>query len=219
MSKYTTEVRFICESASGLTESTGFDNVEEVLENCVANVFNFPFPIFDENYRKILEKKILRHYYTREIGFETVGLWKLKLSAKLNDIMPYYNQLYQSEIYEFNPFDDVDFTREFYRTLDGASSGTSNATSDAWNKFSDTPQGSISGLEDDEYLTNATHNEGYRDDSYDNTNNNVEHYTETTKGKQGTKNYADILKKYRQTFLNIDMQIIEELNDLFFGLW
>ena len=56
------------------------------------------FPIFDENYRSVLETKILRHYYTREIGFETVGLWKHYLKTKLNEIMPKYNKLYEASI-------------------------------------------------------------------------------------------------------------------------
>ena len=78
MSKYTTEVRFICETESGLTESVGYKDIDTVLDNSVDKIFDFDFPIFDENYRGVLERKILLHFYTREIGFETVGLWKLK---------------------------------------------------------------------------------------------------------------------------------------------
>ena len=98
MSKYTTEVRYICEQEAGLSASVGFDDIWNVLsDTTVEKVFkNITFPIFDEAYRVPLEKKILLHFYTREIGFETVGLWKLKLTSKLQDIMPYYNQLYQS---------------------------------------------------------------------------------------------------------------------------
>lgn len=104
MSKYTTEVRFICENSAGLSVSEGADNVDSVLDKCWNKVFNFDFPIFDENYRQVLCRKILKHYYTREIAHETVGRWKLALNAKLNEIMPYYNQLYKSELLEFNPF-------------------------------------------------------------------------------------------------------------------
>ena len=112
MSKYTTEVRFICENSAGLSESEGADNVDSILDKCWNKVFNFDFPIFDENYRQVLCRKILKHYYTREIAHETVGRWKLALNAKLNEIMPYYNQLYKSELLEFNPFYDVDLTRK-----------------------------------------------------------------------------------------------------------
>lgn len=110
MSKYTTEVRFICESSAGLTDSMGFNSTNDVITKAMPKVFNFDFPIFDEAYRPVIERKILRHFYTREICEETVGLWKLRLEDKLNIIMPYYNQLYKSELLEFNPFYDVDLS-------------------------------------------------------------------------------------------------------------
>ncbi len=115
MSKYTTELRFLCESEAGLTESKGFNSIESILEESAPKIFNFSFPIFDESYRLPLEIKILRYYYTREICEETVGLWKLRLQNRLNLIMPYYNQLYESELIKFNPLYDVDLTTDHER--------------------------------------------------------------------------------------------------------
>lgn len=119
MSDYTTQIRFICESKSGLTESVGFSGIVEAIENSVDDIFNFEWPIFDEAYRVPLEIKILRHFYTREIGEETFGLWQLRLCDRLNVIMPYYNQLYKSELIKFNPMYDVDLTTEHERANDG----------------------------------------------------------------------------------------------------
>ncbi|WP_418842003.1 hypothetical protein, partial [Ruminococcus sp.] len=87
MSKYTTQVRFICESCANLTESSGFNDIEDILNMSWSKIFS-DFPIFDEHYRAELCKKILRHYYTREICCETVGRWKLFLSDKMKNIMP-----------------------------------------------------------------------------------------------------------------------------------
>lgn len=112
MSSFTTQVRFICEVAAGESESVGQENVNTIIGKAAPRVFNFDFPIYDEAYRPELEKKILRHFYTREIGYETVGLWKLKLEDKLNLIMPYYNKLYESTLLEFNPLYDVDYKVE-----------------------------------------------------------------------------------------------------------
>lgn len=253
MSKYTTEVRFICENSAGLSESEGADNVDSILDKCWNKVFNFDFPIFDENYRQVLCRKILKHYYTREIAHETVGRWKLALNAKLNEIMPYYNQLYKSELLEFNPFYDVDLTRS--REGSGTSNKTSNNTetnsgtsknvssgsvtsnTDTLNRFSDTPQNSMDtqGIADSVPLTtvtkvnedNTTTNESTdtltRNDSKTGNGteniNNTDKYIETVKGKQGTENYSSLLKKFRETFLNIDMMIIEDCSDCFFTLW
>lgn len=110
MSKYTTELRFICETLAGLKESVGYADTAHVIEQAAPIIFSFPFPIDDEAYRPILERKIIRHYYTREISEETYGLWKLRLETKMNEIMPYYNKLYASERLEFNPLYDVDMT-------------------------------------------------------------------------------------------------------------
>lgn len=139
MSKYTTEVRYICEHFSDLSKSVGYNDVEQVIKNCLPKVFDFNFPIFDESYRAVLETKILRHYYTREIGLETVGLWKLKLNTKLNEIMPYYNQLYKSELIEFNPLYDVEITRE-RKTEGKGTKDTENGESRNGENHTDTSQ-------------------------------------------------------------------------------
>ena len=269
MSKYTTEVRFICENSAGLNESEGADNIDSILDKCWNKVFNFDFPIFDENYREVLCRKILKHYYTREIAHETVGRWKLAMNTKLNEIMPYYNQLYKSELLEFNPFYDVDLTRsrEGRGTRDTTGSNTSNRTSsntetskndtkdvnlargtsntDTLNRFSDTPQNSMDtqGIADNVPLTtvtkvnedNTTTNESTdtvtRDESKSGSGtenvtggntenvNSTDKYIETVRGKQGTQNYSELLKKFRETFLNIDMMIIDDCSDCFFTLW
>ena len=103
MAEYTTEVRHICENYANLTESQGYNSIASILNNSWDKVFDFDFPIFDENYREPLCKKILKHFYTKEIGEETVGLWKLRLDDRMNEIMPYYNQLYESELISIEP--------------------------------------------------------------------------------------------------------------------
>lgn len=208
MSKYTTEVRFICEQYAGLDESTGLTNVHDVIEKARPKIFDFDFPIFDENYRTVLETKIIKHYYTREIGAETVGLWKFWLETKLNEIMPYYNKLYETTLLTFNPLFDTDITTTKNGEVEGVKTDsllnteTANGTTsntyhsemdthntsrdniesetngsdtshtgatntevknvndvgDAWDMYSDTPQGGINGLSNDTYLTNARHN-------------------------------------------------------------
>lgn len=253
MSKYTTEVRFICENSAGLSKNEGADNVDSILDKCWNKIFNFDFPIFDENYRQVLCRKILKHYYTREIAHETVGRWKLALNAKLNEIMPYYNQLYKSELLEFNPFYDVDLTRSREGsgtsnrtsnnretnsgTSKNVSSGSGTSNTNTLNRFSDTPQNSmdtqgiadsvplttVTKVNEDNTTTNTSTDTLTRDDSKTGNGteniNSTDKYIETVKGKQGTENYSSLLKKFRETFLNIDMMIIEDCSDCFFTLW
>lgn len=215
MSKYTTEVRFICETAAGLTESAGASKIDEIITKAAPVVFNFDWPIFDEAYRLGLEEKILRHYYTREIGEETVGLWKLRLEDRLNLVMPKYNQLYESAKLEFNPFYDVDYTRQGTNSGEGTSSGTTNSTGN--NMHSDTPQNGLESVLNGEYLSDADVSNAESSSSSQNSSSGE--FQESIKGKMPGASYSRLLKEYRQTFLNIDRMVIDELNDLFMGVW
>lgn len=283
MSKYTTEVRFICENYAGLTESVGYSDIEKILDESWEKVFDFEFPIFDNDYKSVLCRKILKHYYTREIGFETVGLWKLKLNMMMNEIMPYYNKLYESELLKFNPLYDADYskTHEGKDGGEGSENGSHTGTvGDAgthtgtvrdqgsregniddvgneqlsettWDVYSDTPQGALTNVDNNTYLTNArkishdaetdtTNNRDYDEQNenlrtynesqgntrtynertgvereYTNTNQYVEHII----GKFPGRSYATMLKEFRETFLNIDVDVIADLSDLFIKLW
>lgn len=251
MSKYTTEVRFICETKSGLTESVGLSDVDTVIANSYDKIFNTSWDIYDEEYRSVLCSKILKHYYTREICAETVGLWEMWLNERMGLIMPYYNKLYESLLYinQFpNPFYDTDYYDEMESTekqdettnVDSTNKTTSTTAqnteenSEDWNKYSDTPQGAITGLENDKYLTNAnkaTH-EGNQDvnttftgtDTNDSDTvrnlNTTDNYLKHVYGKfNSSKSYWNILKEIRDNIINVDEMIIDELSDLFFTLW
>lgn len=211
MAKYTTEVRTICESLAG-NMHVGNSKVSEVIEAARPQIFDFDFPIYNEEYRPVLETKILRHYYTREIGSETVGLWKFRMETKLNEIMPYFNKLYESADLKYDILHDYFLEKIHYGDSQQESEGSqtgkktgstsgntseqtagssneggsdvtdfntfgldsrnlaNDSTTDTTGKvvgdnrsegthetaFSDTPQGSLSGVDNLEYLTTFT---------------------------------------------------------------
>lgn len=185
MSKYTTEVRFICEQKAGLMESAGYGNVNKVLDDSWDKIFTSDVKFFDEDYRSVLCKKILKHFYTREIGCETVGLWAMWMNTRLEEIMPYYNKMYESVNLEFNPLFDTDITTTHNRTetntgntkqtskgeikenntstgsnntnVNGKTNRDTSTTEDNTqrNLFSNTPQGALNGVESETYLTDA----------------------------------------------------------------
>ena len=238
MSKYTTEVRYICESKIGLSESVDGASVEDVISSALPLIFNFDFPIFDENYRTVLETKILRHFYTREIGFETVSLWQLKLKTRLNEIMPYYNKLYESELIEFNPMYDVNYTRSGSESLSQSeststslSSSESNSASEQtynsmlpnsfeWQLVQDTPQNGLSGVADMEYLTNATKvQRGGDDQSYERSqserNNVAGSASQGARQALDTKGYLESIVGYRS---NNPSKLLEDYRDTFLNI-
>lgn len=198
MSKYTTELRFICETSAGLTDSEGYTSTRDIIEKSRAKIFDFDYPIFDEKYRSVLETKIIKHYYTREIAAETVGLWKLWLDERMNNIMPYYNQLYKSELLEFNPLYDTDITTDSNRKINHEENSTDknvrtdninnkntrtdnlstenshedhdtdSGTNNNLTAYSDTPQNGLTGVTELNYLTNATKVNGSDNKKHDN---------------------------------------------------
>ena len=219
MSNYTTEVRYICEVNAGKTESVGYSNIDEILEASWNKIFDFSFPIFDENYRKPLCIKILKHYYTREIGEETVGLWKLRLNSRMNEIMPYYNKLYEAWAKEFNPLFDTELTREHKLDRTGNQTGETETNAINRNLYSDTPQGSLQNVDSETYLTNATKDIAEGTSNYSQDIKSTDEYLETVKGKTSGLSYSKMLDEYKEALINIDLMVINELNNLFMMIW
>ena len=137
--------------------------------------------------------------------------------------MPYFNQLYESTLLEFNPLLDVDYTRKHEGERNKEEQGKSEGTNNTINLsvYSDTPQGSVENLDNGSYMTSAskTTDSTQGNNTSENKLKDVDSFLETVKGKIGGSDYSEKLMKYRQTFLNIDMMVIEALSDLFINLW
>lgn len=251
MSKYTCELRYICETLAGLDESAGYDQTENIIDKATPLIFSFDFPFFDSDYKLPLCRKIIEHYYTREIGAESYGLWRLQLRTKMREIMPYYNQLYKSAQLTFDPLQDTDTktthtlkrdeseTHNDTRETTGKSSGNSKTsetgTTRSEQDYSDTPQGDSSGVLDKKYLTSVTVDNGNSTTSGTQETESATSGTDTSEsaravkstddyieritGKRGGQSYSALLTEYRETLLNIDMMVIDELSDLFINLW
>lgn len=94
---------------NGYTETDILNmSASEIAENSAPYIFEADIPFFDENYRIPLEKKILRHYFLREIGSETEERFAFYLNTAMHELMPYYNKLYETELFKFNPLYTVD---------------------------------------------------------------------------------------------------------------
>lgn len=241
MSKYTTEVRYICEMNSGFpVESMGDHTPDQIISAARENIFNFTYPIYDADHKPELETKILKHYYTREIAAETLGLWKFWLNEMLNLIMPKYNKLYEAEAQTLSKtLDNIDVTTETTReddferrsdfTRTDNLTDTPNLTRVSKDKYSDTPQGTITNVDNDSYLTDyrnvtdtetgsTTHTGTQRNAGSEN-NEGTQEITTNESGYRGGKLYYEIMSDYADKVLNIDMMIVNDLSDLFIKLW
>lgn len=162
-----------------------------------------PFPIWDESHRGELEKKIIEHYYFRQIGFETVGRFKFNLNVRLREIMPRMNKLYKTTLFKYNPIENYNMEEK------GKDKRTANGES--LSKFSETPQGPIDNLIEGKYLTNASH-------GTDQTNGEDNHEFHRH-GNIGVTSTQQLIQQERDIIIDLDLMIIEELKDLFLGVY
>lgn len=209
MSKYTTEVRWICESKSGFTEEElQSKSVDEIIAAARTNIFTFNWPAYNSDWKEAIEEFILKYYYTREIGLETVGLWKLKLEVRLYEISDKYNTIIEM-IEATRDEDNKLHVDQLLYNVDVTSYGKTEGSGGSEDKFSDTPQGSLANVENGTYLTD------YRNIETE----NEQETNATEKGYRGSKTRAELLTNSNLDALDVLSRIAEECSDLFFKLW
>ena len=198
------------------------------IKTLIDNNFNFKmdsYPIFDENYRNTLNQNILYHYYENEIGFETASLFRFYLNQKLNEIMPYYNELYkvQKKLIDENLLlNNVNLTETLYGSNTTETSSTSQSSNKGKNLFQDTPQGNISQQDinaQNVYATNITLNDNSINDNSSANGSGTNEYIKTIIGNNGGKFNIDILNDIKNNLMNIDLMVINELYDLFMQIF
>lgn len=233
------------------------------------------YPIWSEEHREELNQKIINHYKYREIGFETPGRFIDELNIKMNEIMPYYIQLYETTLYEYNPIHNVDYTEENTTTRDsegklsnkeigtsegsGTVTGTSESSSDSSIESDtshnnkkvdvDTPQSAINvdslttgtipyasnvtAEENTENTSQTNHGSATSSDSSttetssnlttdftsDSEKSELETFKKHLSGNYGVTTSQNMIKQEREIIINIDMQIIGQLRNLFMQVW
>lgn len=110
--------------------------IDEILTVAAPEVLPEDFPIWNGGSTSTIKKAILRHYYMREIGAETVGLWRYYLSTRLQEIMPWYVDLHErmtamADIY-INQLENVTDDLAYGHKI--AKSGTDTKTVESTNK-------------------------------------------------------------------------------------
>lgn len=206
------------------------------------------YPIFDESYRARLNDKIVAHYQLREIGSETIPMFITYLGRTMREQMDYFNQLYLSAQEKFDPFVTSDITQttnsdtvsESSGRQSGRQSNTSHSSSDsntqadnsAMTVNSEFPQTRLDDFRkyatsasqtDSKGNTHTTSSQGSTQDAQSHSTTDYQHSndkgnsTTRTSGFSGSR--SALLQEYRQTFLNIDLMVIQALEPLFLGMW
>lgn len=217
MAKYTTELLSIVRMWSDPDLP-----IRDQIKQAAPLIFDFPYPIWEESHRLPLETKIIKHYIRWEIGVETVGMWQLNLDAKMNEIMPYYVQLYKTTLLEFDGY-DIDITTILDRDV------SSTLTEDATGRNKDNtksigknfPQSTTSPADNAYYASTGGEAEGESEghNHRDSDTSGKEASKQTRRGRLGARAQGDIIKSFRDQIIEIDDLIINDLVDQFFPLW
>lgn len=210
MSKYTTEVRYICENiAKNKVNDIDLYNIVSVVDLSWRDIIDLDLafnlcitPVTNEfvidHFNKIIPQIFLQNY-TREIGSETYALWKFRLQNKLNTILPFYADMYETLTLQFDPLIDTDITHDStgnkYFTLKNEGQKDNKTVHDEVtshydnqgetitkniDKYSETPQGSLEDLEAGRYLTNARINDNTNNTEDEGNNNYTRDMTDVT---------------------------------------
>ena len=220
------------------------------------DVVRLGYQLFDENYlciytnpveKAAFEDVIYKHFYARQIGFETIDRFLLEFNNALNLAYPLMKQMLESSeayttyIGEEGAFNNYSMTESesvgraesATSSMTGASSGTS---SDTVNRSSTTSNlaGAIPStpyLNLDTYADSASRDTSTGTDTENITNsttdnqtlNNTANGTEqrnlTRAGNIGTMTAADVLSKWRAVMLNINMEYVKMLESLFLQIF
>lgn len=219
MSKYTMELRELFTPIKFNPPLYTREEVEGFFKDYNINEYLTPEQIDVINSTNVwskdrLARKIVDHFYMREIGGETIGLFKHYAKVTMQELMEEYLPLIYSSAIKYDPLVNVDFTETFERTANN----TGNANSSGLGVASDTPQGRISktGILAGDYAssTSASENET------SSTSDSAEEYTKRVKGNSGVSATAQkMVEQYRANIRAIDREIIEKLEPLFMGLY
>ena len=197
------------------------------LENAATFKLFTDYDFYLEENKKNFEKKFFDKYFDREIYCKNPFVFRRALLGKLNLIMPYYKQIYQTELeskninFLLNKDLKEEFIRDIENNVEGSATSTGTTTGESINIFSDTPEGQISNIE--KFMSNGTINKANNNTE----NNSVSHSTGKKKkktsflsqGNIGVTSSAELLDKWRQVIINIDQLILNELEDLFLDIY
>lgn len=228
MATYTMELRKI-------VDIFGRDEVESWFSSYNLADFLTPEQIAQINKYNVwskekLAKQIVDHYYMREIGFETPALFAHYAKLTMNELMGSYLLKIYTQFLEYDPLSSVDYTEEYTREIEGSSEGSSNSNSknsaEGFNINNDTPQKRITKQElDSGIYASSTNQSETSSEIEDKTNTEassktIEKYTHSMKGDNGvivTNQY--LVREFRELATNFNLEIINDLNKLFMGLY
>lgn len=193
-------------------------------------IFDFDYPFYNEERRKQFEQHFIEHFYFDEIGQETPARFKHRLKIKLNLIMPYWNKIFLADELEQRILDNYSVVETYESNIENSSSAVNensvNTSNESVNKNleSETPVTKVD-FEQVDYFSNIVKDigSGTSNTTASNTNNvndnRRESWTRKMDGNIGVQTDADAIIKYWQSLRQIEIEIFNQCNSLFMGVY
>ena len=210
-------------------------------------LFDFDYSL-DFQFKSDFEETFLTHYMFRRINYDTYLSFKLHLEVKLKSIMPKYNKMLlgfsrldfdgYKETISKQISDNRTINESNSSTSSGNSSGTSSSTSSGSssnttdNRYSDTPQGQLTSVQNGSYMSDYTYNQATgttSDTNSSNVSNTSSSSSSEEKGKTDNlisnentvhERFDSIeeYKKFIENANNVYEMIFKECDSLFYGI-
>ena len=197
--------------------------IRTLLNNAYTHPFNFDYDFYSEDLdaKKDFEQKFIDHYYFHEIGAETLDRWQHMLKSRLNLKMPYYKQLYESELEskKLNFLLNKDLKETFIREVNEESQSNSQSVGTGSFKESSLNDGVAIVNLDEGNQTTENINTSRGDVTSGGTNKHQEKTELVSQGNIGVTSTAQLLKEWREVMLNLNQLIIEDCQDLFINVY
>lgn len=159
-------------------------------------IFDFDYPLSENVDKEKFETLILDRFLMRRLAYETYTAWHIALRVKINEIMPYYNKLFDA-MSEWNLFKDGE---------SGTREKEIGAKSETDSRYSKLPQNEIQDIKDGSYMTDYTLGQN------ESSGNEKENYSKDNSNK------IDTYTRYLQENTKIMNLIYKDLDSLFYGL-
>jgi len=224
MSEFTIPLKRVIELTGGTAEIEPDTGIRKLVGGDIGLQY---YPIFQEDHRDTLTGKIVDHYWNREIGMLTIDQFQLAMRRKMNEVMPFFNQLYTSELIKFDPLSTVNLKTMSHGkslqdvTANGKSVNNAKTQADSQTISSETPATMLQ--PDEDYATSGARSKSTTDADSTATDENATKSETDSTGDSETIGYqgsaSALLMQLRESFINIDAMVIRELDECFMLVW
>lgn len=177
------------------------------------------YQIYSEEFRPILNQRIVDHFYLREIGASTIEQFIFYLNRTMREVMPVHDPVFQRLAQsDIDLFQNSDTTSEWRQTGKNTSKDSSTATNESKTFNSNAPQINMSGKNMEDYWNTGVFSSGDGATTTDGASTSLADYVGSTHGLAGVSQ-GQALREWLDLYVNPLMSLYDDLEPCFSQLY